>query len=189
MTCSSWQEYIEAAHRKVEIATYHADSLQRVVADHSTSFKSAPSIPVQAHFEGVVVSIMAAVDQVAQAVNSAWQLRLHSADLVEKAFTALAEHLSEIDDWFREPIGRDLRRLRVRIVHYAYEKKPLREEGPYWSVESAGTEYSGSRELLSYAIGTVEYGRRLRELLPCIKQELSDYSGRTAVGAYPQRAE
>ncbi len=115
-------KYIEAAQRKLAIAAYHVDRLREVVGDHTGSFGSAPAIAVQAHFEGVVVSVMAAVDQVAQAVNSAWQLRVNSSNLVEKAFTTLAERLPEIGDWFSQPIGRDLRRLRVRMVHYAYTK-------------------------------------------------------------------
>lgn len=45
---------------------------------------------------------MAAVDQVAQAVNSAWQLCLNSSNRVEKAFITLAEHMPEISDWFSE---------------------------------------------------------------------------------------
>lgn len=122
---------------------------------------------------------MAAVDQVAQAVNSAWQLHLNSTNLVEQAFTTLAERLPEIGDWFREQIGLDLRRLRVRMVHYAYTKTP---QGPHWIVESAGTEYSGSRELVGYANSAVEYGERLRELLLRIEQEIANHAGRTTVG-------
>jgi hypothetical protein len=122
---------------------------------------------------------MAAVDQVAQAVNSAWQLRLNSSNLVEKAFTTLAEHLPEIGDWFSEQIGRDLRRLRVRMVHYAYAKTP---QGPGWIVESAGTGFSGSRDLVAYANSAAEYGERLRRLLPRVEQEVAYRVGSTTAG-------
>ena len=172
MSSSSWQEYIEAAHRKLEIAAYHADRLREVVGDHTASSGSAPAIAVQAHFEGVVVAVMAAVDQVAQAVNSAWQLHLNSSNLVEKAFTTLAERLPEIGDWFREQIGLDLRRLRVRMVHYAYTKTP---QESHWIVESAGTGFSGSRALVAYATSAIEYGERLRSLLLRIEQELANH--------------
>lgn len=178
MSTISWQGYIEAAHRKLEIASYHADRLQELVGNHSASSGSAPPIAVQAHFEGVVVSVMAAVDQVAQAVNSAWQLRLNSGNLVEQVFTTLAERLPEIGDWYRELIGLDLRRLRVRMVHYAYTK--TRQERN-WIVESAGTDYSGSRELVRYANSAVRYGERLRELVLRIEKEIANHADATTV--------
>jgi hypothetical protein len=114
-----------------------------------------------------------------QAVNSAWQLHLNSSNLVQKAFTTLAEHLPEISDWFSEQIGRDLRRLRVRMVHYAYTKMP---QGPRWIVESAGTGFSGSRELVAYASSAIEYGERLRRLLSRIEQEVANRAGSTTAG-------
>lgn len=150
------------------------------MADDSTvSSGSAPAINVQAHFVGVVVSVMAAVDQVAQAVNSAWQLHLDSSNLVEKAFTTLAGRMPAIDNWFKEQIGRDLRRIRVRMVHYAYAKTP---QGSCWVVESAGTEFSGSRELVAYAESAVEYGECLRRLLPHIEHEIANRTGSKVAG-------
>lgn len=175
----SWQEYIGAVHRKLEIAAYHVDRLREVVDDRIGSSGSAPAIAVQAHFEGVVVSVMAAVDQVAQAVNSAWQLRLNPSNRVEKAFITLAEHLPEISDWFSEQLGLDLRRLRVRMVHYAYTKTP---QGSRWIIESAGTGFSGSRELIAYANSAVEYGERLRRLLPRIDREVAIRAGSMTAG-------
>jgi hypothetical protein len=164
------QEFIEASRRKLAIAAYHLDRLRKLVADHIDLSESAPAIDVQAHFEGVVVSIMAAVDQVAQSVNSGLQLRLNSSNVVKEAFTTLAEHMPEIGEWLSEQIGRDLRRLRVRMVHYAYTKTP---QGQRWTVESVETGFSGSRELVSYANSAVEYGKRLGTLLPRIEQEVT----------------
>src|SRR4051794_36390766 len=109
----SWHEYLVAARRKVEIAAYHADCLDRELNAASGPVGLAPSIPVQAHFEGVVVSVMAAVDQIAQAVNKTFGLRLPPHQLVEKAFTAAREKVPSLSGWYEDPLGVDLRRIRV----------------------------------------------------------------------------
>jgi hypothetical protein len=165
-----WQDYIEAARRKIFIAAYHAERLKNEPSSAVGPQMNAPSIPAQAHFEGVIVSIMAAVDQVAQAVNSALLLRLDSRNLVKETFTHLAQANSDVGSWFGEPIGRDLRRIRVRMVHYQYAKTP---QGPCWAVESSGRDYDGSRELVAYANRAVEYGEHLRKLLPLIEAEIA----------------
>lgn len=163
------QPYFEAAERKSEIARYHTDQLRQEPSLQSYAGTTLPTIPVQAHFEGAVVSVMAAVDQVAQAVNSGLGLKLPSGELVEKAFSTVGKVVPEVDEWYRDPLGRDLRRLRVRIVHYAYKKTP---EERCWAVESTGTEYRGSRELAAYARAAAQYAEKLRGLIPQIQEHL-----------------
>ncbi len=166
-----WQNYLEAASRELEIVAYHADQLREAVKDHSHDSNEAPSIPIQAHFEGVVVSIMAAMDKVVEAVISAWKLPpVDQKDRVKNALEPLALRVPKLKDWLGEEIGRDLRRIRTRIVHYTYRKTPY-EEG--WFVESAGTKFSGSRELIAYTKSAVEHGKCLQELLPRIKEEIA----------------
>jgi hypothetical protein len=164
----NWRRFLDAAQRKIAIAAYHAHCLEK---EHSIAVgdtSDAPSIPIQAQFEGVIVSVMAAVDQVAQALNSALALRLSPAKLVEGAFGHL-QTIPQMDAWFTEPIGRDLRRIRVRMVHYSYAKT---QQGLVWVVESADTDFKGSRELLAYAKSAVVYGSKPQSLLPLIVAEL-----------------
>lgn len=163
------QQYFEAAKRKSEIARYHTDQLGQEPSLQSYAGTALPTVPVQAHFEGAVVSVMAAVDQVAQAVNSCLRLSLKSDKLVEGAFSAVEEAVPEVGEWYRDPLGRDLRRLRVRMVHYAYKKTP---EGKGWAVESTDTEYRGSRELAVYAKAAAQYAEKLRDLIPQIQEHL-----------------
>jgi hypothetical protein len=84
MPTEDWTDYLEAACRKRGIAAFNLRRLKELLnpADPPEQL----SIEIQAHFEGVVISVIAAVDQVAQAVNHALNLRAKPDDLVAKAF-------------------------------------------------------------------------------------------------------
>lgn len=166
MAVDEWKEYLEAAQRKMRVADFHLARLSAVVTTH---MDREPPIELQAHFEGVVVSVIAAVDQVGQAVNSALRLGASPGDLFEKAFGRLRTHLPAVDAWCQEPIGRDLRSIRVRIIHYAYSKT-AHELG--WTVEPGRGDYQGSREVVAYASAAVDYSRRLVGLIPSIEELL-----------------
>src|SRR5262249_26496647 len=159
------------ARRKIEAVSYHAHQLRQLL-DSGQPVSDSPPVPVQAHFEGVVVNLIAAVDQVAQAVNSAHRLRLSQSELVRTEFGLLGEELAEVHQWCQDPIGRDLRRIRTRIIHYSYVKS-LTPQAARWSVESVGKDYCGSRELSAYAEAAVDYGRRLDALLTRISSALA----------------
>lgn len=161
-----WHEFFEAAGRKVGIAAYHESVLREVVQPVS-DLETAPPIRVQAHFEGVVVSAVAAIDQIAQDANAQLRLGLAPEGLVRGVFEVLGKTLPSVRARYEKPLGRDLRRIRTRIVHYTYTKSPT--DSPRWSVESAGTGYEGSRELVAYAQAAVRYAEELRSLLPAIE--------------------
>jgi hypothetical protein len=165
-----WRMELEAAGRKIAVASYHVDCLRDALKVGGIPSRSAPPIPIQAHFEGVIVSVMAAVDQVAQAINSGLRLQLRPDKLFEGTFGSLGKIYPEIRSWLADPIGPDLRRIRTRIVHYSYRKTP---HGLYWVVESARSEYRGSRDLLNYAASALEFGKRLIEMLPQIEIEIA----------------
>ncbi|MFQ5781190.1 MAG: hypothetical protein ACE5HN_10460 [Nitrospiria bacterium] len=165
-----WSRYTEAAKRQCSIAEYHLRCLQEKLGVPGSSQK-APPIPVQAHFEGVIISVMAAVDKVAQATNSALGLRLSQGKLVGGAMAKLGSELLSVKNWFEKPVGRDLRCIRVRVIHYSYVKTP-HPVVTQWHVESADTDYSGSRELLAYSRADVEYGTALSTIIPTIEAHL-----------------
>jgi hypothetical protein len=149
-----WKGFLDAARRKAAVSAYFSERLakaHREVEQPST----LPSTPIQAYFEGVVISSMAAVDQVALGVKKALGLRLPTDDLVSGAFAEVGKALPEVESWFNDPIGRDLRRIRTRIVHYSYSKSG--GTGCRWVVEGADTQYEGSRELLDYAKAAATY--------------------------------
>lgn len=167
--------YIDAARRQCSISQYHLSCLRTQLRPPAPG-QDAPPIPVQAHFEGVVVSAMAAVDKIARATNSGLSLSLNQGELVTGAMAELGRRIGSVKSWFESPIGRDLRRIRVRIIHYAYAKTPDPVKRQ-WLVETAGAEYAGSRALLDYASAAVEYGAVLSALLPKIEARLRAEKG------------
>jgi hypothetical protein len=163
---TAWLSYLDAAERKVAIGEYH---VVRLIAElkGGRSQDGRPPIPIQAHFEGVVIAVMAAVDQVAQATNVACGLHLKPQELVSGAFERLGAEVATIREWFNDPLGLDLRQIRTRMAHYSYEKRPRRW---CWVIEEANPRYLGTRELGPYARNALEYGRRLVGELPQIRR-------------------
>lgn len=155
-TRAEWQACLDAAERKIKIAAYHLEHLNQVLVSSKDVGDNLPSIAVQAHFEGVVVSVIAAIDQVVYVAKSAFGLPLSQVDI------------PEVKIWYENKLGVDLRCIRVRMVHYSYKKKPL---NIVWVVEPVEqSKYAGSRELAPYASAALEYGIALCALFPQIKQ-------------------
>ena len=165
-----WQKYFQAARRKVAIARYHRDRIEEIIK-LSEQPGNLPPIPVQAHFEGVLVSVIAAIDQVAQGVNSALDLGAQPSKRVKIAFEKIIRLLPKVRKWYDNPLGVDLRRIRTRIAHYSYKKTPKES---YWVVESASTHYKGNRELVAYSIAAVNYIECLEKLLPELEPKLKE---------------
>jgi hypothetical protein len=145
--------------------------LKKSLADNEIPSDGRPSIPVQASFEGVVFAAIAAVDQVAQAVNSALKLGLAPGELFEEASKAIEASLPEFRAWREQPIGIDLRRIRTRMAHYSYRKVPAK--GLIWEVETANEGFNGSRELSAYAEAAVSYSREMEKLLGSLEEVLA----------------
>lgn len=154
-----WTEYIDASHRKIAIAEFHCEQLKTALAICRDDASDRPDIPVQAFFEGVITAVISATDQVAQATNSALVLHANSGNLFNVASPAIEARVPCFTRWREQPIGHDLRRLRVRIVHYSYVKSPNADG--IWQVETTGTDYHGLRDLSSYADAAVAYAKEL----------------------------
>ena len=166
-----WKKYLDAARRKAAISAYFSDRLAKANREVEQP-GTPPPTPIQAYFEGVVIASMAAVDQVAQGINEKLVLRLDTDKLVNGAFAKAGEALPEVERWFNDPIGRDLRKIRTRIVHYSYSKSI--DTGCRWLVEGADTSYKGSRELVDYAKAAADYVAHLSNLTLAIENWLSD---------------
>jgi hypothetical protein len=166
-----WVSYLNAARRKVEIARYHLEQLERLRLVPPLDGPRECPVPIQAHFEGVVISVMAAVDQTAQAINSALNLGARESQLFDKAFGAVTAAVPALKTWCGKPIGRDLRGVRRSAIHHSYEKTP---DGPLprWRVEESSVRYEGSRELRVYGEAAVAHAEELIRLIPAIQSEL-----------------
>lgn len=156
----NWETYIDAARRKIDIATFHGEQLKAAL--HAEQDDWRPSIPVQASFEGIVVSVVSAIDQVAQAANSAWKIGAAPGELFQRASAAIEVQIPNFRLWREQPIGLDLRRLRTRMVHYSYDKSAA--GGQAWHVEETGSGYSHSREIGSYSEAAIAYAHELARL-------------------------
>lgn len=164
-----WRLYFDAARRKARIARYHLSQLEQLL--NSESATGEVPIPIQAHFEGVVFSAIAATDQTAQGINSALGLGANERELFDKAFGTIAGTVPGLGKWLSNPIGRDLRGLRRLAIHHSYQKT---SEGPRqrWNVEPTRVPYDGSRELQAYCTDAVAYVEELVGLLPAVESEL-----------------
>jgi hypothetical protein len=145
----NWQPHLGAARRRMAIARFHLDGLQKLLHQTGEVHSDAPPIPVQAYFDGVVTSVSVAIELVTQAIRT-----LPSASRSQGTLESLTK---DVSDWYREPFREDLRKLRNRITHFSYVKTP---EGLTWTVQPVGSTWRGSRQLLSYARCAVEYGER-----------------------------
>lgn len=166
---AAWTNYLDAARRKIEIASFHANALDDFLKRGETPNDGRPPIAVQASFEGVVIAVVAAIDQVAQAVNSALGLRLPPADLFQGASREIEARVPEFKEWRENPLGIDLRRVRTRMMHYSYRKTAA---APTWDVEVGTVDFKGLRDLSSYAKAAVTYAGALKALVEKVEKNL-----------------
>lgn len=168
----NWEAYIDAAHRKIDIAEFHCEQLSSALRQDPTDHGHRPGIAVQAFFEGVITAVISAVDQVAQAANSALNLRAghDGKNLFDVASPEIESRVPSFKQWRDQPIGLDLRRLRTRMVHYSYEKSPNTDRN--WHVESTNSGYTGARDLLSYAATAVTYAKELAPMADQLQESL-----------------
>src|SRR4051812_34794980 len=101
---NDWEDYIDAARRKISIAFFHAEELKRRLAENAYPGDGRPPIPVQACFEGVVIASVAAIDQVAQAANSALGLGLSPGKLFEGAAKEISSRIPDFQRWRDDPL-------------------------------------------------------------------------------------
>lgn len=146
----AWRESSTAVRRKLEMAAFHLDAL------HETSYKL--TVPFQAHFEGVLYSSDAAVDQLDAAVRRELAFTSSTA---ERA-VALQALLGAIQAFNRQPIRTDARLLRNRATHHHYSKHPTRWDAIV--VEPVQSSYRGSREIIEYSDNVVDQMNALERL-------------------------
>ncbi len=144
------KEYLIAARRKVQIAEYHLGCLRSALAA-AAERSDKSSVPVQAHFEGVLYSVIAAADQVKEATKPGSTFRCN------------------LEEWQQEPIFKDVRAVRRNATHHHYRKTPT---GRRLEVQELSNPYGGSRELDTYSKAAYDHLRRLLPLLGEIESSL-----------------
>jgi hypothetical protein len=152
--------YLDAAHRKVEIAKYHLERLVVLLESRPQPTENRyPPVDVQAHFEGVLFAIKAEIDQVTEMISKAFGWPYIRA--LEQASKSV---LPELKPWLDDPLFNELNELRRLAAHHSYVKRP---SGPQacWRVEEVGSSYMGARNLDAYCKAVVQYGDNLIKLV------------------------
>jgi hypothetical protein len=163
-----------AASRKIDIARYHFSELCGQLGRASAG-EALPPIPVQAHFEGVVVCVVAAEEKVKEALRSAYGVSRDDERECKRLYSAFARKLPALAKWYANALLGDIRDVRNLAIHQHYEKKLVTEGGPapVWEVDKpAITKYRGPRELKKYGQSAVEIGAALIGLVPQIEELL-----------------
>lgn len=167
-----WLDLLEAARRKFEIARDALNELMRILPPKRSmdpaQAPDQPPVAVQRNFESIIGSAVAAIDQVAQATNSALRLRAKPQELFDKAFGELSRSVPALGKWRDRRLGVDLRRIRVKAFHYHYGKR----FSGMWEVQDTGAGYLGNRELPEYSQAVVRYIEKLVSFLPQIEMAL-----------------
>lgn len=146
------KEYLTAARRKVQIAEYHLKCLRSALT--ASKRLNELSVPVQAHFEGVLYSVIAVSKQVDQATE-------HRSMKIFRR---------KLEAWQQEPIFEDVRLVRNMATHEYYRKTPT---GPTLEVQEPRTPYGGPRALDVYSEAACDHLHRLLPLLDEMENVLS----------------
>lgn len=168
----SWRECLFAASRKIQISGRHLQSLSRRAYQGEWPL----SIDTQLVVEGVISSAVAAADQVGLALASAatgvvpspfWKGQPENivawleeqrdgghSGAVKAGSVLKLQSVAHLKNWAEQPIYRDARLVRNKMMHAVYGKLPgadgWKVEQPSLPKKSTGTLYLGSRELSEY---------------------------------------
>ena len=122
----SCDKFTEAIDRKRQIVEYHIECLKGLVP--GVDSRIPVPIPIQAHFEGVIMSVIACADQIAAGL---WQVSSLGEERGGLAKTFRQRHDQAIQEseqlqalrrlWFRAEL-QDIREVRRRAAHLYYDK-------------------------------------------------------------------
>jgi hypothetical protein len=177
---ASTGQLLAAARRKIEIAAFHHESLERLecLTEPAAEWPRA-TVPAQATFEGILIAFDAAVDQVTAALRY-WP-RVSWADgqppgTLDEALDlhetrrSNAPGIGGLRVWSDDPIVDDVRRVRNLVVHSAYSKSGRFSGGAIGLIVQpvAGSRLEGDaadRRVEVYARRAVDHLRRLRSVI------------------------
>ncbi|MEJ2010156.1 MAG: hypothetical protein P8Z30_18710 [Acidobacteriota bacterium] len=170
---SEIQQYLIAAQRKIEIARYHFEELCKQLDQQGTVTPTdAPPIPVQARFEGVVVSIIAAEEKVKEAIRRRYGVARKNSKKCESRYSKLGQQLPALRNWYEKPLLNDIQEVRNLAIHHHYEKMPSGLVGVWKIDRPESSNYDGPRELRKYCQAAKSLGCELSSIIPQIEELL-----------------
>lgn len=174
----TWHDLVDAAVHKLEIADLRyerlTEQLDRLADDRP------PDVPleVQEPFEGLLTAVVAAKQQLTDAILNAQQLPTSGQDRGRLIAQALNTHHSDeladaIRTWMEHPVVEDMTDIRNLATHAAYEKRL--QDGD-WQVQQprAGIDAHQPRDLHSYATVVHDHAQTLRRIAEQLADELAD---------------
>ena len=171
-----WNDYLGASRRKIDIAEYHLKYLVGLNPDLcQEDDHGRPPIELQAPFEGVLYSFIASTDQLAEAINLKCGLNLDQP-VLQKAAEQMprSSPRREILKWMENPLAKDVRLLRRKVVHHHYGKTP---QGLKWMVEKPQeSRYHGKREAVPYSQNVVEHLKALHLTIERLESRVANGS-------------
>ena len=126
-TGETWVEFLVAAENKIRAARYHKGILKGEVLDLESRHVNQPTDKLQAHFEGVLYSYLAAIDQTRKVMMKGFKLRFdrpepcptcRKSPRVSDRFEDVVAKVPDSDlrqkllDWHDQPILKDARNIR-----------------------------------------------------------------------------
>jgi hypothetical protein len=166
-------EYVEAILRKEAIADYHSKCLEPLLLE--IDGREPVPVPVQAHFEGLLYSVIACADQTAAGLYAVAGLGQSRRGL-DRVF--VAKHASVLEKshlmgelkalWTRGEMF-DVREIRRRAAHLYYDKDGRGEHYYVREYQLRPERFSGGgpiseRELGRYCGVALELGHALSRL-------------------------
>jgi hypothetical protein len=164
--------YLNSLHRKLQVAKYHLDQLALAA---KTGLHEPIPIPLQAHFEGVLTSVVAASDKLAEVINIMLSLGIRNAT-IKKLLIKILQRGDPLPDWYlplktwhEAPIAADVRAIRNLAVHHHYRKSSRGLSLEVQLPPHTQAPYSGSRELVAYCTAVVQHANQCGEILDALE--------------------
>lgn len=155
-------DYLVAADRKIAIAEWELESLERRLSGDLGQLPMDAPVPVQADFEGVLNAFDSSVDQVTDALR----VDHHSK---AGALPDIDHCLRTVRDWLSGARIGEVAEIRNDATHAYYDKRP---SGDLWHVWSTRRGRSVDRgDILSIARAAVAHLRDLRPVLKCLRAD------------------
>ena len=142
-----------AASRQIEISRFHYHELEKILPSAKPDERDMPPIPVQAFFEGTVISAFAAIDKLLGAIARHYSVPREFEQLANiESFAPGSKNLQDKENFYR-----DLKKSRNEAVHESLTKT---HEGLVWMVKKPNrTGYTGARDILRYSKAAVEFAQ------------------------------
>lgn len=171
---ASFSDYLTAIDRKLQIVRFHREQLVPLLDAPADLDAVMPPVPVQAHFEGVLRSLVAMFDQLVAGIADVMPgmpqpHRARSSDVCSRLRCFASQPALETADLLESlhlnPLLSDARSIRNQATHAFYEKYT---DNHGWYVEEPRylpdgvSPWSGERHLAPYTTAMLDLAMTIK---------------------------